>query len=171
MKTSVFSTMNKTSGGFFLPLLLGFLALGLAFSILASVAFGHAKPPSADDTKTVAALDAQYQAAVKINDVATMDRILADDFVLVTGSGKSYTKSDLINDARSGQEVYEHNEELEQKVRVWGTTAIVTAKLWENGTDGGKPFDHKIWFSDTYVRTPKGWRYVFGQSSLQCPKP
>jgi len=37
----------------------------------------------------VAALDTEYQAAVKANDVATMDRILADDFVLVTGLGKT----------------------------------------------------------------------------------
>jgi hypothetical protein len=26
--------------------------------------------------------------------------------------------------------------------------------------------DRKFWFSDTYVRTSAGWRYVFGQSSL-----
>jgi len=36
-----------------------------------------------DDKKTVAALDTEYQAAVKINDASTMHRILADDFVLV----------------------------------------------------------------------------------------
>lgn len=172
MTTPVLSTMKRTSGGWRFPLrpLLGFLALGFAFAILAAVALGCAKPPVADDAKTLAALDTQYQAAVKSNDTATMDRILADDFVLVTGSGKSYTKSDLINDARSGQEVYEHNEELEQKVRVWGDTGIVTAKLWEKGTANGKPFGHTLWFSDTYVRTASGWRYVFGQASLPLPK-
>jgi hypothetical protein len=34
----------------------------------------------------------------------------------------------------------------------------------------GKPFDKTLWFSDTYVRTPTGWRYVFGQASLALPK-
>lgn len=121
------------------------------------------------DAKTVSALDTEYQAAVKANDAATMDRILADDFVLVTGSGKIYNKSDLLNDAR-GNPTYEHNEELEQKVRVYANTAIVTAELWEKGVDNGKAFDHIFWFSDTYVRTPSGWRYVFGQSSLSLPK-
>ena len=42
------------------------------------------KPPPALDAQTVAALDTVYQEAVKANDVAVMDRILADDFVLVT---------------------------------------------------------------------------------------
>ena len=39
------------------------------------------------DESIVAALDAEYQEAVKNNHVAAMDRILADDFVLVTGNG------------------------------------------------------------------------------------
>ena len=52
---------------------------------------------------------------------------------------------------------------------MWGDTAVVTAKLWEKGTDSGKAFDYTVWFSDTYVRTPQGWRYVFGQSSLPLP--
>ena len=46
-----------------------------------------------DDERIVAALDAQFQQAVKENDVVTMDRILADDFVLVTGRGKIFIKS------------------------------------------------------------------------------
>ena len=121
------------------------------------------------DTATVAALDSEYQAAVKANDAATMDRILADDFVLVTGRGQTFTKADLIRDARNKTSVYEHQEELEQKVRVWGDTAVVTALLWIKGTSGEKAFERKLWFSDTYVRTPKGWRYVLGQASLPVP--
>src|ERR1700756_130860 len=48
--------------------------------------------PSTDDRATAAALNEEYQSAVKRNDVRTMDRILADDFVLVTGSGKTLSK-------------------------------------------------------------------------------
>lgn len=124
-----------------------------------------------DDRKTVAALDTQYQAAVKNNDAAAMDRILADDFVLVTGSGKSYTKTDLLAEARGGLVHYERQDDVDQTVRIWGDTAVITAKLWEKGTDNEKPFDRVVWFSDTYVRGPGGWRYVFGQSSLPLPKP
>jgi len=125
---------------------------------------------SADDEKAVAALDTEYQGAVKTNDVATMSRILADDFVLVTGLGKTYTKADLLNEARSKRMVYEHQEDSAQKVRVWGDTAVVTALLWAKGTEDGKAFDYKLWFSDTYVRNPTGWRYVFGQASTRLPK-
>ena len=123
-----------------------------------------------DDAKAVIVLDTEYQAAVKNNDATTMDRILADDFILVTGRGKVYNKADLLKSARDKEAVYEHQEDTEQTVRVWGDTAVITALLWAKGIQEGKAFDYKLWFSDTYVRTPGGWRYVFGQASLPLPK-
>ena len=68
-----------------------------------------------DDKKIVAALDTEYQAAVKNNDAPTMDRVLADEFVLVTGSGKIYTKADLLAEARSGRVHYERQDDADQK--------------------------------------------------------
>jgi ketosteroid isomerase-like protein len=124
---------------------------------------------STDDAKIVASLDTEYQAAVKNNDVATMDRILSDDMVVVLGSGKIYTKADLLQMARTRRVQYEHQEDSDQTVRVWGDTAVVTAKIWLKGIDEGKPFEWHVWFSDTYVRTRAGWRYVHGQASLPLP--
>jgi ketosteroid isomerase-like protein len=127
---------------------------------------------SDEDVKAVAALDTKYQAAVKFNDAPTMDQILADDFVLVTGRGKVLRKADLIESARKKEVTYERQEEEPgtQKVRVWGDTAVVTGLLWIKAVQGVKPVDYKLWFSDTYVRTPTGWRYVFGQASLPLPQ-
>jgi ketosteroid isomerase-like protein len=122
----------------------------------------------ADDAAAVAALDVEYQKAVKVNDAATMARILHDDFVLVLGEGTVKTKADLLREARDEEFIYEQQDEEpgSQKVRVWGDTAVVTAKLRLKGTRRGVAFDYLLWFSDTYVRTPSGWRYVFGQASL-----
>lgn len=147
-----------------LTLMIGALSLGSATDLSAS---------SDEDSKTVAALDMKYQAAVKSNDAITIDQILADDFVLVNGRGKVSTKTDLIESARKKEVAYERQDEEPgtQKVRVWGDTAVVTALLWIKAVQGGKPIDYKLWFSDTYIRTPAGWRYVFGQASLPLPKP
>jgi len=164
-------TTQSTGTRFSQRVLPPFLATGLVLGLFLAVMMNSANASAADDKKVVAALDTQYQAAVQKNDAATMDRILADDFVLVIGSGKTYTKAELLGDARSGQTVYEHQEDSAQTVRVWGDTAVVTAKLWAKGTRDGKPFEYTLWFSDTYVRTPAGWRYVFGQASLPLPLP
>lgn len=124
-----------------------------------------------DDHQVVAALDTEYQEAVKRNDAETMGRILADDFVLVLGTGKSYVREDLLESARRRKITYERQEEEAgtQTVRVWGDTAVVTALLWIKGVNEGVTFDRRLWFSDTYVRTPTGWRYVFGQASIALP--
>ena len=143
----------------------------LVFVLGMALIIGATEPArsSVDDDKAVAALDKEYQEAVKNNDVATVDRILADDFVLVTGLGKTYTKADLLEEARSKRVIYERQEDSNQKVRVWGDTAVVTALLWAKGTEDGKPFDYKLWFSDIYLRTQNGWRYVLAQASTRLP--
>ncbi|HSC06680.1 MAG TPA: nuclear transport factor 2 family protein [Steroidobacteraceae bacterium] len=139
-------------------------------ALMAGAAIAQASPE--DDRQLVAALDTQYQEAVKRNDAETMGRILADDFVLVLGTGKSYTREDLLESARSRKIVYEQQDEDPgtQVVRVWNDTAVVTARLWLKGVNEGEAFDRRLWFSDTYVRTPAGWRYVFGQASLSLPQ-
>jgi len=130
---------------------------------------GHDAASLEEDRKAVSALDTQFQAAVKNNDAEGMSRILADDYTLVLSSGKTQTKADLLREAKAGETTYERQEDTDQTVRLWGDTAIVTAKLWAKGTNGEKPFDVKLWFSDTYVRTSVGWKYVFGQATCHLP--
>lgn len=125
------------------PMALTVLALGVL------VGMPRAKDaPSVNARATVAALDREYQAAVKKNDARTIAHILADNSGLVTGSGKTYTKADMIRDAY-GETKYQHNDEESQEVRVWGDTAVVTAKLWEAYTVNGKSTDHKLCGSAT----------------------
>jgi uncharacterized protein (TIGR02246 family) len=142
-------------------------------ALMAALAAGAASGAPADDEKTVAQLDRDYQHAIKHNDATTIQRIHADDMILVTGRGAVIRGTDLEDRARKGTTKYEVQDEIEgtQKVRVWGDTAVVTALLWIKGSapDRGE-FDYKVWFSDTYVRINGKWRYAFGQASIALPK-
>jgi hypothetical protein len=127
---------------------------------------------SEQDRADIAAIDTRYQDAVKRNDAETMAQILHEDFVLVLGTGKTYTRADLLESARTRHINYERQDEDAgtQTVRLWGDhTAVVTARLWLKYVAEGKSFERRLWFSDTYIRTPKGWRYVFGQASIALP--
>jgi ketosteroid isomerase-like protein len=137
--------------------------------VIIALAMSSAAP--VDDRTAVSQLDVQYQTAVKRNDADTMAKILDDDFVLVVGSGTVFSRDDLLQGARNKDVVYDKQDEEpgSQTVRMYGDTAVVTAKLWLKGTAAGKPFERKLWFSDTYVRRPGGWRYAFGQASLPLP--
>ena len=149
------------------------LCCRLAVGVYAALAFGASAVAGAPNPRDIVAqLDMQFQAAVKVNDAEAMGRILGDDMILVLGNGTTNTRAELLQEARDKSYVYERQEEDPgtQTVRVWGDTAIVTARLWVKGLNAGKPFDRHLWFSDVYVRTATGWHYVFGQASLHLPE-
>ena len=124
------------------------------------------------DTETkelIAQLDIEYQAAVERNDADAMGRILADDFVLITGVGRVRTRDDLLKEARDHVAVYEYQEAGDRTVRVWADTAVVTALLRAKGGQGGEAFEARLWYSDTYAMIDGEWRYVLGQASTRLP--
>jgi ketosteroid isomerase-like protein len=118
----------------------------------------------------VAALDIEFQAAVARNDSATIDRLLPNDYILVSDTGQVETKADLLNEARAKTYIYARQDDSHRAVRIWGDTAVLTALLWAEGTTGSRHFNVKVWFSDTYACTPQGWRYVFGQVGTHQPQ-
>jgi uncharacterized protein (TIGR02246 family) len=145
-------------------ILAGMIALPFSASAAAS---------PADDARAVAALDIAYQAAVKANDAKGMAAIIHPDFVLILGSGVVVDRAALLKSATDPSNIFEQQDEDPgtQTVRVFGDTAVVTARLWLKGhaPDGSGAFDRRLWFSDTYVRTPGGWRYALGQASTALP--
>ena len=104
---------------------LGLLTAGLTLAMMPATGSAAA----ADDAKTVAALDTEFQAAVKRNDAVTIGRIQADDMILVTGRGAVFTKDDHVKVVQNRERTYEQQDEEPgtQTVRVWGATAVVTA--------------------------------------------
>jgi ketosteroid isomerase-like protein len=146
-------------------------------AILACVAIGGtmgtAQAGVEEDRKAVAALDTEYQAAVERNDAAVIERIHHPEMTLVLSNGTVIPGRQIEQAARDKTRTYERQVEVDdsQVVRVVGDTAVVTAKLWLKGSrQAGEAFDYKLWFSDTYVRTPTGWRYFFGQAGAPLPK-
>jgi ketosteroid isomerase-like protein len=127
-----------------------------------------------EDRRMVAALDTAFQAATERNDPDAIAKILHEDYILVVGGGQVVTGQQLIDRARTKEIVYERQVEEPgtQTVRLYGRdTAIVTALLWIKGSRRGQAIDRWLWFSDTYIRTPTGWRYAFGQASGDVPPP
>jgi ketosteroid isomerase-like protein len=123
------------------------------------------------DQIAISELDRRFQAAVKHNDAATMAEILHEDMILVVGDGRTFTREEQLRDAKQKLILYDIQDEEPgtQTVRVHGDTGIVTALLHIKGSRNGLPIERHLWFSDTYVRTPTGWKYLFGQASLALP--
>lgn len=154
------SAVTKKGKPLLRPLLI-LLLLGISCTALAA--------PTAACHDDVAALDIEFQAAVARNDSATIERLLPSDYILVSGAGEVQTKADLVNEARAKTYLYTRQDDSHRTVRIWGDTAVLTALLWAQGTTGGRHFNVKVWFSDTYACTAHGWRYVFGQVGTHVP--
>jgi len=148
------------------------LAGSVAVSVAAGTCMAEEKMTETDQA-AVARLDIQYQAAVERNDADTMALIHHENMTLVLSNGTVATGKQLEQLARDKARTFDRQVVVDDSrvVRVWGDTAVVTAKLWLKGTRAnGETFDYKLWFSDTYVRTPTGWRYFFGQAGAPLPK-
>jgi len=151
----------------------GWKALAVCIASIAACACSVANASMEEDRKAVYGLDIQYQAAVERNDAETIARIHHENMVLVLSNGTVVTGAQLEQAARDKARTYEKQVVVDDSrtVRVLSDTAVVTAKLWIKGTrKNGEAFDYKVWFSDTYVRTPTGWRYFFGQAGAPLPK-
>ena len=97
------------------------------------------------------------EAGVK-GDTASIERILADDFVGVAPDGSFYDKAKEIADTRDvGNMVSNHVNEV--KVRFFGDTAVAQgSESWEKRT--GEPKKGRYVWSDTWVRRNNKWQIV-----------
>jgi len=97
------------------------------------------------------------EAGVK-GDTATVERILADDFVGVAPDGSLYDKAKEIADTReTGNMVSNHVNEV--RVRFFGDTAVAQgSESWEKRT--GEPKKGRYVWTDTWVRRNNKWQIV-----------
>src|SRR5690348_1145127 len=93
--------------------------LGLLLMMPGAAALADTPAACPADATVVAALDTRYQAAVEKSDVQTMDRLLADDFTLISSKGSVFHKADLLAEARNPRLKYEHQSDTQQSVRFW----------------------------------------------------
>jgi ketosteroid isomerase-like protein len=117
------------------------------------------------DIDALVATDKRMQRAFVERDVATLDRIITDDYLLVASNGAERRKPAILAEVTSPDVIYEINESSEWAVRVHGDTAIVVALLHQKGVDHGQPFDYSVKFSDTYVRENGAWRNMHAHAT------
>lgn len=97
---------------------------------------------------------------------AELDKLVADDYVLIRASGKVTNKAGLI-DLVCHPGSYRNPYIVETPfVRDLGTTVILGGWVRLSGTDSGKPFAQKARFADIWHKGPKGWQLTYTQVTL-----
>ena len=140
-------------------------ALTLSATLAGATAI-HAQ--SAADAKTadaVKALDSKRFEAMTKNDFDTLGTLLADDLSYHHSNGAADNKAAYIETLRTGKTRYHTIEPSEVKVRVYGTTAIVTGLAKLSFTADGKPVNATLRYTDVWVLKGKAWQMVSWQST------
>jgi hypothetical protein len=97
---------------------------------------------------------------------AELEKLAADDYVLVRASGKVTNKAGLIElVCQPGSYTNPYTVE-EPFTRDLGSTVILGGWVRLSGTDNGKPFEQKARFTDIWHRGAKGWQLTFTQVTL-----
>ena len=122
-------------------------------------------PCAASDAEDLIATDKRMQRAFVDRDVAALDQIFTDDYVLVLSDGSERTKLMILSEVASPDSRWEVNESSDWNVKVRGDMAIVVATLHQKGVDHEEAFDSNVKFSDTYIRENGKWRNIHAHAS------
>jgi ketosteroid isomerase-like protein len=141
-----------------------FLAAACAGSPQATKADPAISPAAnSEDTKQVITrLEREWVAAILAKDTATVDRLLATEFVGTTNDQK-YFKADAIEDVQTG--THESLQLNDIDVRVFGNTAIATMSQDENSRHAKEDFSGKYLFTNVWVNMDGEWRVVASHGS------
>src|SRR3984885_15678927 len=85
-------------------------------------------------------MERQAKEASLQRDAEFSQRTLADDYVAITPLGQVTTKQDTVRARKSGQLRYEAMDVTDMVVRVYGETAVVTARADVKGHQLGEDF-------------------------------
>ena len=132
---------------------------------LLSVQITYAQSAEEKEIQTVE--KQRFEAQVSRN-YDVLDQVLANDLVYNHSNGNTDTKQSFIQSLRDGKFLYNQIDIQEQKVRLYGKTAIVNGYCIVKATNNGEPVILKLRYTDAYVRTGKQWQLVAWQS-LRLP--
>jgi ketosteroid isomerase-like protein len=123
----------------------------------------------ADDLKKLTAyfveLEQKWADATVRGDTATVDSMLADNFVETLEDGTIFTTQAREHAYQSGQRHWDSAVIDEVKVQLYGDTAIVTGRWTGHGTMNGKVMAAANRFTDTWVRLNDSWKCVASHQS------
>jgi len=108
-------------------------------------------------------MEDDWQKATRTKDVASLKRIIADDWVATDDKGKMLNREQYISQTTSNTDVVQSNENTDMQVRVYGNTAVVTGGLTEKGTRNGTAYVDTYRWTDVFVKSGGHWQAVVSQ--------
>jgi ketosteroid isomerase-like protein len=137
---------------------------GVLLALVAGQPAGHA----ADADKDIRALEELWNSARATADVATLDRILADEWTVTHANGTTDTKARYLADLKSGARTFTGGvTEKDVVVRFYGDTAIVTGSSDSTVSLNGQRQGGALHFTRVFVKREGVWKMVVTQATTR----
>jgi uncharacterized protein (TIGR02246 family) len=115
------------------------------------------------------AVEDEWARAIVSNDAARIAGFTADDWVIVSASGVG-TREQFLSLVRSGALTHSAMERIsDARVRVYGDTAVLTARMTNTAHYRGERFDADEWVTDVFVYRDGRWLCVLSQITPVAP--
>lgn len=114
----------------------------------------------------LAVIDRLAEAGIR-RDVKAIERLYAEGYFHTNADGSVMTKAQVLESYRAPSDVrVETNRHDEDRVQVFGETAVVNSRVVYKGLAGGEPFSRL--YRVTYVLRKRGgaWQLVASHASL-----
>ena len=111
-------------------------------------------------------MERQAKEASLHRDADFSQRTLAEDYVAITPLGQITTKQDTVSARKSGQLRYETINVSDMVVRIYGDTAVVTARADVKGHQMGEDFSGPYRYTRVWVRRTGHWQAVSYQATV-----
>ena len=119
----------------------------------------------------VEALEEQWRQAQLAGDVATMDKLLSDDYIGISMNGQVHTKAQQLERLRTRRVALTKLELSEMKVKLIGSIAIVTSRAEVEGTSDGVSVRGIYRYTRVYQRLDSGAWKITSFEATRTPQP
>ena len=99
------------------------------------------------------------------SNVALLDRVLADDYTFTDDAGNLVDKQHTLESFRSGERHIASYNMSEERVRVYGTAAVMTYRYVSEETYKGRDDSGEYRITRVFARKNGGWQIVAGHES------
>lgn len=112
-----------------------------------------------------------WAKAIVSNDAERIASFMADDWVIVSESGVS-PRERFLSIIRSGELTHSAMDRVgDARVRVYGDTAVFTARVTNTAHHAGRRFDADEWTTDVFVKRKGRWLCVLSHITAGGPIP
>src|ERR1700752_822672 len=142
------------------------LCLVAAVFLASLTALFSAAQQKPDAASKLLVLEAKWNEAYKRGDIAAMNALLADEFIITVEDGSTYSKAGYIAQAGGGTTAVEVSEMSDLKVHTHGNRVVVTGAYHEKGTVKGKPYEYHDRLTDVWMTSDGRWQLIASHYSI-----